>query len=78
MTRLQEALEQYDVTIVRLWKTSPPEDTAEREQLYQRHRAGEVFRTYLTRTIGAGKVAAETAARILADDSSDSGSRDTG
>jgi hypothetical protein len=72
---LQEALAVYDSTIVMLWKKTPPEATEERERLHQRWAAGQVFHAYLTRTIGAGKVAAETAARILADDSAGDGKR---
>lgn len=74
---LQEAFSVYESTITALWKKSPPEATAERELLYQRWMAGQVFRTYLTRTIGAGKVAAETAARILADDSAGGDARNS-
>jgi len=70
---IQEAFAVYEGTITTLWKKTPPDATAERELLYQRWMAGQVFRTYLTRTIGAGKVAAETAARILADDSAGGG-----
>ena len=70
---LQEAFSVYDNTVVMLWKKTPPDAKDERERLYQRWVAGQVFRTYLTRTIEAGKVAAETAARILADDSAGGG-----
>ena len=65
---LEEALAHYEQEIVSLWKASPLRDVEGRERLRLMLAAQEHFRTYLTNTMAAGKLARvkpTTAQRVM-------------